>query len=157
MRPDGGEDRITRPRGSLLTELRLFIRLRWVAGGIVLLVANVPFLRHLLLTGFGNSGAFSLIGVSVLFYNCILWLWMFPYRIEKPVRSRLLLLACTQLLLDLASLTILTLLTRGIQSPLCAFFVFHMIFCSLLLPQLLAWAGAAVSMLMMSVGLRLAR
>ncbi len=152
MRPDGGKDRI-KPRGSLLTELRLFIRLRWLAGGIVLLVANVPFLRQVLLAGFGNSPTFSFIGVCILFYNCILWLWMFPYRLEKPVRSRLLVLACSQLLLDLASLTVLTLLTGGIQSPLCAFFVFHMIFCSLLLPQLLAWAGAAVSMLMMSVGL----
>jgi signal transduction histidine kinase len=140
-------------RGSLITELRLFIRLRWLAGGILLLVANLPFLRNLLLSSYGNFRVFSFIGVSILFYNCILWLWMFPYRIEKPVRTHLLVLACSQLLLDLASLTVLTLLTGGIQSPLKSFFVFHMIFCSLLLPHLMAMAGAGVAMLMLTAGL----
>jgi PAS domain S-box-containing protein len=62
-------------------------------------------------------------------------------------------LAWCQILLDLACLTLLTLWTGELTSPLLGLFVLHMVFASLLLPPPSAYAGAAAAVLMMLAGL----
>jgi signal transduction histidine kinase len=138
-----------------MTELVLFMRLRWLAGFAVLGVVAFPFLRHTWLDRYGNENApaFLAVGAVILVYNAILWIWLRLLAGRRHIRPHLLILACVQLLADLSSLTILTILTGGIGSPLRGFYVFHMVFCSLLLPQLMAFAGAAVAMLMLTAGL----
>jgi C4-dicarboxylate-specific signal transduction histidine kinase len=64
-------------------------------------------------------------------------------------------IAFVQLLLDLVALTALVVWTGGIRSPLIAFFVFHMVFASLLLRQYAAYASAAAAVLLLVVGLAL--
>jgi hypothetical protein len=61
-------------------------------------------------------------------------------------RLWLLALAWAQLLLDFGVLANLTVLTGGMLSPVRGFFVFHMVIASLLLPRLLAYAGALMAM-----------
>jgi PAS domain S-box-containing protein len=62
-------------------------------------------------------------------------------------------LAWCQILLDLACLTLLTLWTGGLASPLLGLFVLHMVFASLLLPPLSSYIGATVAVLMVFTGL----
>ncbi len=66
------------------------------------------------------------------------------------------LLSWVQVALDLGCLTLLTVRTGGAGSPLLAFFVFHMVFASLLLSRPMAYAGAAVAVAMMPPALLLA-
>ena len=65
-------------------------------------------------------------------------------------------LAFAQLLLDLVALTALVAWTGGMSSPLLAFFVFHMVFASLLLPRYAAYASAAAAAALIAGGLWLA-
>ena len=70
-----------------------------------------------------------------------------------PAHFSLIAQAWAQLLLDLGCLTLLTLLTGGVHSPLLGFYVFHMVFASLLLPRQMAYAGASMAMLMLAAAL----
>jgi C4-dicarboxylate-specific signal transduction histidine kinase len=65
-------------------------------------------------------------------------------------------LAWAQILLDVTCLTLLALWTGATRSPLVPFFVFHMVFASLLLPRWMAYAVAAVTIGIYSAGLLLA-
>ena len=137
--------------GTLLAQLRWFIRLRWVAGlavvaGALCDVAGLHWFQH----GF----VIGSVGVSVLLYNLILLVVL--HRLEREPtlpRHRTLLFAWAQLLLDLACLTLLTVWTGGLISPIATFFVFHMVFASLLLPRRMAYASGISAILMLSVGM----
>ncbi len=94
--------------------------------------------------------------VGILFYNCILWL-LAHRLISAPGRRVLLALSWVQILLDLGCLTVVTVHTGGLASPALGFFVFHMVFASLLLPQAMAFGGAALAAVMMSGGLLVTR
>jgi ABC-type dipeptide/oligopeptide/nickel transport system permease subunit len=93
------------------------------------------------------------VGVAILLYNVALLFIM--RRTLQLGRNRAVMLAhaWAQLLLDVACLTLLSLLTGGPTSPLLGFFVFHMVFASLLLPREMAYAGASLAMVMLAVGL----
>ena len=131
----------------LLVQLGWFIRLRWIAGLAVVLgvPAEWEFLRW-----YDRPLAMTMVGAAILGYNFVLWALM---RRLPAERRPLLLMAWAQLLPDLACLTLLTLLTGGINSPLRGFFVFHMVFASLLLPRSMAYAVAAVAMIILPTGL----
>jgi signal transduction histidine kinase len=142
----------TQSRGLLVTELGIFIRLRWAAGCGVLAAAVLCHLRWDWFSWYGNAGPIALIGLLILSYNALLWLILARLRIRRH-RSGLLALASAQLLLDLICLTALNILTGGIDSPLRGFFVFHMIFASLLLPRQMAYGGAGMAMVLLPLGL----
>ena len=134
----------------LLLQLSRFIALRWIAGLAVIAGAALDW--HVL-HWYGHPQIMIGIGVVILAYNAVLWPLVRQAQQIRPGPVVLLGLAWLQLLLDLACLTFLTLLTGGVESPLRGFYVFHMVFASLLLPRSLAYAGAVVAIAMLGVGL----
>ncbi len=133
---------------ALYGQLRWFVRLRWGAGLAVLLGALVdallgdaPGWRPAALAGVGG-----VIGL----YNIALW-W--PLRRPRRASGPLMVLAGAQIVLDLACLSLLVAWTGGTASPLLGFFVFHMVFASLLLPRPLAYAAAAIALALLSTAL----
>ncbi len=137
----------------LLSQLRWLVSLRWVAGGVVIVgsVFDTQWMHWY------PAGRFLLaVGAFLLAYNLVMWLVLRAVQ-NEPVRARfVLLLSWMQLLLDLASLTFLTLWTGGSLSPLLGFFVFHMVFASLLLPREMAYGAATAAVVLLWSGLYLA-
>lgn len=131
-------------RRPLFDQLGWFIRLRWLAAAAVLVGAAI---NGLWLKWYPGAPWMAALGIAILTYNLLLWLVMRQTGWSLRGNS-LLTMAWAQLLLDMGSLTGLVLLTGGIQSPLRMFFVFHMVFASLLLPRLMAYGSASVAMLM---------
>ena len=140
-------------RGLLVTELGLFIRLRWAAGGTLLFLALALRLGWITLPWNENARWLGTMGGAILGYNVLLWATLRFLKRQKERKNALQVLAWVQLLLDLGCLTILTLLMGGVNSPLRGFFVFHMVFASLLLPRHMAYASAGLAMLMLALGL----
>ena len=141
----------------LLAQLRWFIRLRWIAGLTVILGAAVDLEW---LHWYPLAAQFALLGGAILAYNALLFVLMrwspSPRRPRgAPSSAWLVTVSWMQILLDLACLTLLTLWSRGIHSPFLGFYVFHMVFASLLLPRRMAYGGASAAMLMMAGGLGL--
>ncbi|MCY2954146.1 MAG: ATP-binding protein [Planctomycetota bacterium] len=134
----------------LLLQLEWFISLRWIAALTVVAGAGAEWK---LLHWYGRPADMAAIGLAIFAYNGVLWLLVRKAQRVRQTALALLALAWLQLLLDLGCLTLLTLLTGGIDSALRGFFVFHMVFASLLLPRTMAYAGAAVAMAMLSAGL----
>jgi signal transduction histidine kinase len=129
---------------TLLREMRWFVNLRWAAGATVLLVAIV---NASLLRWFSPSPVMPVVGTCILVYNIVLW-WLIGRLYRRP--TVLVSLAWIQILLDLLCLTVLTMDTGNWQSPLLGFYVFHMVFASLLLRPSVSF-GAAVAALGMFV------
>jgi signal transduction histidine kinase len=121
----------------LALELAWFIRLRWVAGATVALSGA---LDHFVLHWHSMSTLVVFLGAIILLYNVAL---LASLKAEaQPHRGYLLRLAVAQELLDLVCLALLTAWTGGLRSPILGFFVFHMVFASLLLPRRLAYGSA---------------
>lgn len=59
------------------------------------------------------------------------------------------------LLLDFAALSLLVQWTGGVRSPVAGFFVFHMVFASILLPRRMAYSAAAAAMAILAAVLML--
>ena len=73
---------------------------------------------------------------------------------RPPRRYRVVLaLAGMQILLDLVCLTALAMWTGGVRSPVLGFYVFHMVFASLLLRRWMAFAGSAAAAILLAAGL----
>jgi signal transduction histidine kinase len=121
----------------LALELGWFIRLRWIAGTAV---AVSGALDRLVLHWHSMSAQVFLLGVIILLYNAALLALL--KQEPRPKRGHLLRLAVGQMLLDLVCLALLTGWTSGLHSPILGFFVFHMVFASLLLPRTLAYGSA---------------
>jgi C4-dicarboxylate-specific signal transduction histidine kinase len=142
--------------GELSTQLAWLVRLRWLAAVGVLVGWAID--RQWLGLYAGGWGM-PAVGVGLLVYNLCLWLALRRHHAHRHRRHhrhhrRLeLALAAAQVLLDLGCLTLLTVWTGGARSPLLGFFVFHMVFASLLLPRALAYAGAAVAVAMVALTL----
>ena len=67
--------------------------------------------------GTGGRGTAAAVGAAILLYNAALFLVLRAVVRRGATRTALLTLACTQMLLDLACLTVLTVLSGGIGSP----------------------------------------
>jgi two-component system sensor kinase FixL len=137
----------------LLTELRWFARLRWLAG-IVVIVATAS---SAVATGWSvELIRYLSVGVAILTYNVVFWdlLRRAPHR-DGTRERHLLPLAWGQLLADLTALTLLVMWTGGLASPLLLAFVFHMVFASLLLPQATAYVAMVAAAIMVALGLAL--
>src|SRR5215510_11715477 len=140
--------------GALYEPLCWFIRLRWIAG---VAVAGGALADLYWTHWFEHGWLIVSVGLFILLYN--LGLFISINRIDRSSqRGQLeLTLAWGQLILDLACLTILSLWTGGLMSPVATFFVFHMLFASLLLPRRMAYAGAAAAMVMVGGGMWLTK
>ncbi len=125
----------------LMDQLGWFIRLRWGAGAGVIAAA---VLDGAYLRWYGPWAAMLAIGLFILAYNAFFWL-VTPRQENQAPQRRMLSLAYLQVALDLLCLTLLTLWTGGSASPLLGFYVFHMVFASLLLTDRVAYAIAAAA------------
>lgn len=132
----------------LALELAWFIRLRWLAG---ISVAVSGALDRFVLHWHSWSGQVLFLGAVILLYNVALLAALKKERQTK--RSDLLRLAMAQLLLDLVCLALLTGCTSGLHSPILGFFVFHMVFSSLLLPRALAYGSALAAIALLVAAL----
>ncbi len=132
----------------LMRELRRFVRLRWIAAAAVLAAAAVDWawLRWYLL-----DGAMLAVGLAIAGYNVLLLLFLRQLEKLPPrqIGASPLVLAWVQLLMDLASLSLLTAATGGLNTPVQGFFALHMVFSSLLLPRRMAYTGAAAAVAML--------
>ncbi len=141
-----------RAKSALLSQLRWFVRLRWLAGATVAMGAGVDWAW---LSWHSHALPMAGVGLFIIAYNILLWRWL-----QKPQESfdrhRLMLLVWVQLLLDMACLTLLLVWTGGVRSPLSGYLVFHMVFSSLLLSQRKAFASAAAALLILVGGLLVA-
>jgi len=137
--------------------LRWLIGLRWVAALVVVVTFLIDYhwlnwYREHALHGLVLGGIVA--GYNVGLWQILRWASSTLPRGAKRFQF-LLMLAWVQLLLDLGCLTLLTIWTGGTHSPLAGFFVFHMVFASLLLPRTMAYAGAAAALAMLGAGLRI--
>ncbi|MBN4061016.1 HAMP domain-containing protein [bacterium AH-315-I18] len=133
----------------LFARLRWFVRLRWLAAVTVISGAIIDMQwTHWYAQSVGILG----VGIVILLYNT---LFRLRDKHEKFMPDMGKILAWSQIVLDLGALSFLTIWTGGVNSPLLGFFVFHMVFASLLLPRHTAYAGAAMSVVMVLSGLAL--
>jgi len=131
-------------------ETRWLMSLRWGAGVVIMLLglANWLWLDH------AKHGLLPVaVGVTVLGYNAL-----FEYSLRKWPGlvyrfESLLFFGSVQIYLDIACLTILTLWTGGLHSPVMYAFFLHMVFAGLLQPQARAVAIALVAVAALGVGL----
>ena len=136
----------TQYRRPLFAQMRWFIRLRWVAASSVVVAALIYWL---IAADLARGRLFLIVGLAIFAYNVIHWLLLHRWSRLSKEPAPLVLMAWMQIVLDLASLTLLTLDSGGVSSPLLGLFVFHMVFASLLLPQTMAFGGAAVAVAML--------
>ena len=137
-------------RGPLLAQLCWFIRLRWMVGATVLTACLIDWRW---LRWYEHDGRMLAVGAAILFYNAGFWAVVRGLNGRARNRVFLRIVAGAQILLDLACLTAMTVWTGSVNSPLLGFYVFHMVFASLLLPRFMAYGGATVAILMLIGGL----
>jgi signal transduction histidine kinase len=135
----------------LYTQVGWFIRLRWMAAAAALFgaLANWLWLRW-----YDAVPQLVVLALFIVAYNILLSALL--GRVQRAARPRryLLKLAWIQILLDIACLTLLMSWTGGLYSPIAGFFVFHMVFASLLLPRSMAYASAGVAVFSIAGALR---
>jgi signal transduction histidine kinase len=138
-----------RPR-LLFSELLWLMRLRWVAGVGLFILALVNW-RWMSWYAVGREA--MLLGLCIIVYNAVFWEIVRRRRRVRHLYSEMVVFASLQILMDLASLTLVTMWTGGTLSPFLGFFVFHMLFAALLQPRGRAYATAVSAILMLGAGL----
>ncbi len=128
---------------ELRDSLRWLIRLRWIAGGGVLLTTfvlqSVPGLHPPALPLYA-------IGVLILGYNALFWYRLRCQRCAPDERRRRTqLLARLQITADWAAMILLIHFSGGIESPIIFYFVFHTVLAAILLrtSEVYLFAGLA--------------
>lgn len=130
-------------------QLSWFVGLRWAAGATVIAGSLLDCVwGH----WYPQAPWMAVLGGVILSYNAAL---SFAVARAPGTKGALLGLAWVQILLDLACLTLLVMWTGAVSSPLLGFFVFHMVFASLLMPRVMAYAAAAAAIGMLALGLQL--
>jgi signal transduction histidine kinase len=108
---------------ELITSVRWLLTTRWIAGVGVLLAT---WLSHSVLELALPTTPLYVTGLIILLYNAFLWTLLDRFQMEfEP-------LAHLQVGLDWLSMTALIHFSGGVESPIIFFFVFHIIFASLL-------------------------
>ncbi len=138
------------PNRLLINQLRWMVGLRWVAGAAVV---GGSLLDAGWLHWHGMAYTITGIGFVILLYNLALWLSVRPTMRPRPEPSSM--FVWLHILPDLACLAVLCAWTGGGHSPLLGFFVFHMVFTSMLLKPVQAYGGAAAAALMLALSLEL--
>lgn len=137
--------------GSMLrAELRWLMQLRWAVAATVVLLG---VLHAAFGSAFGHKFEIIAVGLAIFLWNLCLWLGS-PKR-AKTGTVPLLLVAWAHLIVDLVCLTLLTVWTGGVLSPLLGLYVIHMVFASVLLSRVQAFVAAAAAAGMLCVGLLL--
>jgi signal transduction histidine kinase len=136
----------------LAVQLRWLMQLRWLAGLCVILIGiiDLKFLHVYEHPTFVIS-----IGLAIVAYNAVLLLSFRALVRGRNDQNRLQLHAWTQLLADMACLSMLATRTGGVYSPVVCVFGFHMVFASLLLPAITAYGAAGAGSVLLSGGLYL--
>lgn len=134
---------LARREGMLVSQLRWLTRLRWLVGAAV--ITGGAF-DQLWLDWFDRGPFIMAVGAVILAYNVV-----FLLALRKPLGDHRAALrwAWAQILLDLVCLTVLAVWTGGTHSPVLGFFVFHMVFASMMLTRPMAYAVAAAAILML--------
>ena len=135
---------------ELIARLRWFIRLRWLFGSTVCAIG-------LLLQAFPVDAVrgwrLAAIGAAILAYNVVFAMIERRDReapaAEGPVQTPL--VAFAQIVCDLIALTLVLNATGGIENPFFAYYLFHMVIATLLLPAREVFALAAFAILLYGV------
>ncbi len=122
-----------------------------------LLFIKLRYIAVLMLLGFGYFASLIELQLTptqkllILFIAVIIFLYNVAFQFIRPKlksesgKFNPLHLSLLQILFDLTALTILVYFTGGIESPLLAFYVFHMIIGSLILPTYIIYTIAGLS------------
>lgn len=136
-------------RAELVTRLRWFIRLRWLAGGTVLLVGLLLFQFPLPEI---RAWQVALIGAGILLYNVlfdVIERWEAGRGSHVEAR-RAPMAALGQIVADLLALTILLHITGGVRNPLSTYYIFHVVIATLLLPTTAVFGVVALAVGLLS-------
>jgi signal transduction histidine kinase len=136
----------------LLERVYWLIRLRWVAAAGVLSVAFLlPRIFHNRL--FLNTAPIYGTAVFLTFYNAVLFL-ILSFRNKKKLAFSerwVNLFANVQICIDLTCLSFLIHFSGGIENPFIFYFIFHMIFASILLTRRASFFQATYAVLLFSL------
>ena len=111
----------------------LFIKLRYAAVLMLIGFRILPEIYTAVQLTSTQKFAIELITISILLYN-ILFHYSRKFLQPVPKKFNPLHLSLTQIIFDLAALTLLLYYTGDIENPLFMFYIFHMIIGSLILP-----------------------
>ena len=134
----------------LVNQLRWLVALRWIAGSVVVVGS---LLDAYWLHWHDDANMITGLGVVILAYNIALWLSVRRSAPSRPEPGSP--WVWLHILPDLACLALLCTWTGGGHSPLLGFFVFHMVFTSMLLRPVQAYGGAAAAAGMLALSLEL--
>ena len=127
-------------REELRSRTRWFIRLRWIVPPVMIIGGLVATLL-----GFTFSWtAVSALAVAVLVYNAVFAYWSKSLDTARGVKlpRRL---TYAQVFADFAAIGLLAYTTGGAASPFLFFFVFHILFASILIPNRWAYIFAGLA------------
>ncbi len=138
------------PDRLLTNQLRWLVGLRWIAGSVVVVGSLLDASWFHLLD---DTPVMTGLGLVILTYNTVLWLGIRCRSSSHPGPGCV--LVWMHILPDLACLAFMCARTGGGHSPMLGFFVFHMVFTSILLKPIQAYGGAAAAALMLTLCLEL--
>ncbi len=138
------------PSRLMTNQLRWLVGLRWVAGAAVVLGS---LLDAVWLQWHDKAYSITWVGLAILAYNNVLWLSVSHSLRSHPEPGGM--FVWLHILPDLACLALLCAWTGGAHSPLLGFFVFHMVFTSMLLAPRQAYGGMAAAVLLLALSLEL--
>ncbi|MBN1491593.1 MAG: HAMP domain-containing histidine kinase [Phycisphaerae bacterium] len=135
---------------ELIARLRWFIRLRWLFGSTVCLIGLL--LRAWPVEAI-QGWTLVVIGGAILAYNVVFALMERRAREatapDRPPQTPL--VAFAQIACDLIALTLVLNATGGVENPFFAYYLFHMVIATLLLPAREVFALASFAILLYSV------
>lgn len=134
----------------LMNQTPWLIKLRWGAGFAVI---ALDLIQWLVFDWFAQPGLLLAVGLAILVFNAVVWLMFERVKTSDQSFGQASRLAGAQIIFDLACLAVLASVTGGLLSPVAGFFVFHMVFASMLLSQPKAYAAATAAISMMLIGL----
>ncbi len=139
-------------RPLLHRQLVWVISLRWYAGAAIIVFDLVQWAAG---PFFEPAGVMTAVGAALLMFNGVLLIATKRAGDRTPSKHMLVSIAWAQLTADLVALTAFVLLTGGLSSPAIGFFVFPMIFASLFLSRVQAYAAALLAIALLTASLAL--
>ncbi|MFQ6066840.1 MAG: sensor histidine kinase [bacterium] len=131
---------------ELISRIEWFIKLRWLAGGGVTIAS---WTMHSLLYMPIPVVPLYCMGGLVLFYNVFFWIYAQRLRAagldSTPVFTRF---ANLQIVVDWLALIFIVHFSGGIESPVTFYFIFHVIFSTLLLSPRAAYLQTSLAVLL---------
>lgn len=133
---------------ELCMSLGWLCRLRWIAGGAV--IVATWFATQVLGLGL-NAIALYLIGAAILAYNFIFQRWLVSVQCDLTgISARTRRLARFQIAADWLAMTALIHLTGGIESPVILYFFFHTTLAAILLSARDTYVFSALAVLLVN-------